>query len=119
MNHFVLYTYRNLNELRIIQAEHEVYAFVNSGMIKDLLDSDPAQYVDITALVYFLQTNRNNIEPAYINLSNMTEDTVVLVEASLAENALELLPLSFFEHKNYFEESERMPSTTSSVSELP
>ena len=117
MNHFVLYTYRNLNELRIIQAEHEVYAFV-FGMIKDLLDSDPAQYVDITALVYFLQTNRNNIEPAYINLSNMTEDTVVLVEASLAENALELLPLSFFEHKNYFEESERMPSTTSSVSEL-
>ena len=51
MNHFVLYTYRNLNELRIIQAEHEVYAFV-FGMIKDLLDSDPAQYVDITALVY-------------------------------------------------------------------
>lgn len=116
MNHFVLYTYRNLNELRRIQAEHEVYAFV-FGKTKDLLDLDPAQYIDITALIYFLQTNKNNIEPTYINLSNMAEDTVVLVEDSLAEETLELLPLSFFEHKSYFEESEETQSTTSSVSE--
>ena len=116
MDHFVLYTYRNLNELRKIQAEHEVYAFV-FGTIKDLLDSNPVQYIDITALVYFLQTNRNSIEPTYINLSNMTEDTVVLVENSLAENALELLPLFFFEHKEYFEESVEIQETPSSVSE--
>lgn len=99
---YPLYTYRNLDELRKIQTEQEVYSFVFADT-KELLKDSPEVCIDITALVYFLQTNQNNIQPVYVNFSDMTSDTKVIVKESLAEVALDLLPFLFSESKSYYE----------------
>ena len=96
-----LYTYRNLEELRKIQAEQDVYPFVFADT-KELLEASPKVCVDITALIYLLQTNQNNIQPVYVNFSDMTDDTKVIVKESLAELALELLPFLFSESESYY-----------------
>ncbi len=100
-----LFTYRNLEELRKIQEEREVFAFI-FGETKDMLDSCSDVCIDISALVYFLLSNKNNIELTYINFTSMAEDTVVIAEAAIVENAIELLPLLFSGHKCYFEEDD-------------
>lgn len=100
-----LFTYRNLEELRKIQEEREVFAFI-FGETKDMLDFRSEVCIDISALVYFLLTNKNNIETAYINFISMTEDTVVIAEVAIAESAIELLPLLFSDYKCYFEEDD-------------
>ena len=69
-----------------------------------MLDSCSEVCIDISALVHFLLTNKNNIEPTYINFTSMAEDTVVIAEAAIAESAMELLPLLFSDYKCYFEE---------------
>ena len=71
---------------------------------KDMLDSCSKVCIDISALVHFLITNKNNIEPTYINFTSMAEDTVVIAEVAIAESAMELLPLLFSDYKCYFEE---------------
>ncbi|MEY8432341.1 AAA family ATPase [Lachnospiraceae bacterium 48-42] len=106
-----LFTYRNLEELRKIQEEREVFAFI-FGETKDMLDSCSDVCIDISALVYFLLSNKNNIELTYINFTSMAEDTVVIAEAAIVENAIELLPLLFSGHKCYFEEDDERNSST-------
>lgn len=103
MESHTLFTYRNLEELRKIQEEREVFPFI-FGETKDNLDYCSDTCIDISALVHFLLTNKNNIEPTYINFTGMMEDTIVIVEVALAESALELLPLLFSNHECYFEE---------------
>lgn len=98
---YPLYTYRNTDELRKIQDEHEVHPFIFAET-KDLLDLSPDVCIDISALIYLLQVNQNNIQPAYANFSGMTEDTVIILNESLAKNAIEMLPLLFSEIKEYF-----------------
>ena len=105
MTQYPLYTYRNLKELRKIQNEREVFNFA-FGETKDLLDISPDVCIDVSALIYYLQTNKNNIQPVYVNFSEMTEDTKVILNESLAEAALEMLPFLFYESKNYFEQKE-------------
>lgn len=75
-----LFTYRNLKELRKIQEEREVFAFI-FGETKDMLDSCSEVCIDISALVHFLLSNKNNIETTYINFTSIAEDTVVIAEA--------------------------------------
>lgn len=104
MDH-TLFTYRNLEELRKIQEEREVFAFI-FGETKDMLDSCSEVCIDISSLVYFLLTNKNNIETAYINFTSLEEDTVVIAEAAIVESAIELLPLLFSDYKYYFEEDD-------------
>lgn len=101
-----LLTYRDLEELRKIQEEIEVFAFI-FGETKDLLDSCSEVCIDITALVYFLLTNKNNIVPTYTNFTSMENDTIIIVEASLAESAIELLPLLFSGYEYYFQENDK------------
>ena len=59
-----LFTYRNLKELRKIQEEREVVAFIFKET-KDMLDSCSEVCIDISALIYFLGGNlyqiNNNI----------------------------------------------------------
>lgn len=100
-----LFTYRNLRELRKIQEERDVFAFI-FGETKDMLDFCSEVCIDISALVHFLITNKNNIEPTYANFTSITDDTVVIAEAALAESALKLLPLLFSDCKCYFEEDD-------------
>lgn len=57
-------------------------------------------------MIHLLLTNKSNIESAYMNLANMTEDTLVIVEENLADKVLELLPLLFDDYNYYFEEDD-------------
>lgn len=107
MESYPLYTYRNIAELRKIQEEREVYAFM-FGDTKDLIDSTPNVCIDITALIYFLQSNNSNIQPVYVNFSEMTIDTRVIINASIADEAIEILPMLFSEKVCYFEENKEM-----------
>ena len=120
MDH-TLFTYRNLEELRKIQEEREVFAFI-FGEAKDMLDSCSEVCIDISALVHFLLTNKNNIEPTYINFTSMAEDTVVIAEVAIAESAMELLPLLFSDYKCYFRKMVRRipaPKKRMSSSHIP
>lgn len=91
MDAHTLFTYRNIEELRRIQDEREVFTFTFVET-KDMIDACPEVCIDISALVYFLQSNKSNIQPVYINFENMTEDTVVIADEVVATSALELLP---------------------------
>lgn len=117
MEYYTLFTYRNLEELRKIQEEREVYPFI-FGETKDMLDSCSEVCIDISALVHFLLTNKNNIEPTYINFTNMAEDTFVIAEEAIAESALRLLPLLFFDHQCYFEGNDKENSKSEETFEF-
>lgn len=105
-----LFIYRDLKELRRIQEEREVFAFI-FGETKDMLDCCSEVCIDISALVHFLLTNKNSIEPTYINFTSMAEDTVVIAEAAIAESAMELLPLLFSDYECYFGTNDEENST--------
>ena len=115
MSHILL-TYRNLKELRKIQKEREVSVFL-FGETMDMLNSRSDVCIDITGLIHFLLVNKNNIEPTYINFANMTEDTVVIAEETVAASAIELLPLLFSGYKFYFGENEREEHASEEVYE--
>ena len=101
MDAHTLFTYRNIEELRRIQDEREVFTFTFVET-KDMIDACPEVCIDISALVYFLQSNKSNIQPVYINFENMTEDTVVIADEVVATSALELLPFLVSDTDNYF-----------------
>lgn len=102
MPSFSLYTYRNITELRQIQAENNVYSFV-FGDTDELLQRSPAIFLDISALVYSLHTNKSNIYTANYNLSEMTDETKIIIEESLAEEALSIFPFLFSCHQPLLE----------------
>ena len=83
-----------------------------------MLDSCSEVCIDISALVHFLITNKNNIEPTYINFTSMAEDTVVIAEVAIAESAMELLPLLFSDYKCYFEEDGEENSSSEEAHEF-
>lgn len=101
MDVHTLFTYRNIEELRRIQDEREVFtfAFVET---KDMIDANPEVCIDISALVYLLQSNKSNIQPVYINFENMTENTVIIADEAVTTSALELLPFLVSDADNYF-----------------
>lgn len=106
MDLYTLYTYCGIDELRKIQDERDVCPFA-FDITKALLEYDPDVCIDITALVYLLQTYNSNILAVQANFQEMTEKTVVIVDKVLAESALKLLPLLFLECKEYYEKAEK------------
>lgn len=107
MDH-TLFTYRNLEELRKIQEEREVFTFTFVET-KEMIDTCPEVCIDISALVYYLQSNKNNIQPVYINFEGMTEDTIIIAEETISESALELLPFLISDIGSYFPEEDMSP----------
>lgn len=106
MDHHTLFTYRSLEELRKIQEDREVFTF-KFVETKEMIDTCPEICIDISALIYHLQSNKNNIQAVYINFEGITEDTVIIAEEIIAESALELLPFLILDTDSYFsEESE-------------
>ena len=108
MDHHTLFTYRNLEELRKIQEEREVFTFTFVET-KEMIDTCPEVCIDISALVYYLQSNKNNIQPVYINFEGMTEDTIIIAEETISESALELLPFLISDIGSYFPEEDMSP----------
>lgn len=116
MDLYSITVYRNLEELRKIQDEREVNPFI-FGNTKDNIDYCPEICIDISALIHLLLINKSNIESAYMNLANMTEDTLIIVEENLADKALELLPLLFDDYDYYFEEDDGKTAKREKVAE--
>lgn len=108
MDCHTLFTYRNLEELRKIQEEREVFAFT-FVKTKEMIDNCPDVCIDISALVYYLQSNKNNIQPVYVNFEGITGDTVIIAEEAIAESALELLPFLILDTNSYFPEEAESP----------
>lgn len=102
---YPIYTYRDISELRKIQEEQEVFPFV-FAQTKEIIDNDPNVCIDLTALVFFVESNRSNIQPVYINFENIDTNTKVIVSIDAAEIALKLFPLLFDEIQPYFTDEE-------------
>lgn len=118
MDLFTLRTYNSTAELRKIQQEKEVIPFIFAET-KDELESDSDICIDITALIYYLRVEKNNRYPAYLNLRDMTDETLIIVEESLANDALSFWPYLFSDSEPFFEptdnnqlENERSVSST-------
>ncbi len=107
---FTIYTYRDLSELRKIQEEREVYPFVFSETLQQLEEDDEI-CIDISTLIYYLLTEKNNIYPAYINLRSITDKTTIVINERIANNALELFPLLFSDCKEYYDKKESFSDT--------
>lgn len=104
MKLYTIFTYSRIDELRKIQANKEIFPF-RFVETKELLEYDTSRYIDITALVYLLLTNKTDLYAAQINLEKMDKKTIILIEESVADYALELFPFLFLDHKKFLEES--------------
>lgn len=102
---YSILVYRDIEELRKIQDEREVVPFI-FGDTKDDIECCTERCIDISALIHLLLINKSNIESVYINLVNMTEETLVIVEEDLAGKVLELLPLLFYNYDYYFKKDD-------------
>ena len=91
---FILYTYSDIKELREIQNENAVIPFVFSEA-KDVLEDNSNVFMDISALIYLLRVNKSDRLAAHFNLREMTDETTIIVEESLADDVLSFFPYLF------------------------
>lgn len=110
-----LYTYSGISELREIQEEHEVIPFIFAET-KELLEETPAVFLEITALVYYLQVHPSDRYSAYINLREISDETIVIVDASIANEALSIFPMVFTNVMPISEESSKKEDSIVSFS---
>lgn len=106
MELYTLYTYKNASKLRKIQEDCDVFPFV-FGETLELLKNNTAICIDITALIYLLRSNPENLHSAYINLREMDENTRVIVNDSVAAEGLERLSNLFFQTESFEDEDEQ------------
>lgn len=105
MDLYSITVYRNLEELRKIQDEREVNPFI-FGNTKDNIDYCPEICIDISALIHLLLINKSNIESAYMNLANMTEDKLIKItdlQGDSFDNFIQRFNHNLIGHK-YFKE---------------
>lgn len=114
MDYFTLYTYKNIKQLRKIQQQKEVVSFVFRETL-ELLEDESDVCIDISSLVYFLRTNQDNIYSAYINLREISDETIIVVEQGLAETAIELFPHVFSCHIPFLKDNEEIVDGNSST----
>lgn len=103
MSIYNIYTYKNIEQLRQIQQEKEVVPFI-FGETKDLIEDNPNICIDISSLVHLLRTNMENKYSAYINLQEMTEETIIIVEESLGNDAVNFFPYLFSSYTKFYQD---------------
>lgn len=108
MEQHTLLTYSSIEELRKIQKEREVFTFT-FGRTKEMIDACPDVCIDISATVYYLQFDKNSIQLVYANFEEITEDTIIIAEEAISENALELLPFLVSDTSSYFQKQDKCP----------
>lgn len=108
----IIYTYNSIEQLRQIQREKEVVPFIFVEA-KDLLEDEPNLCIDVSALIYLLRTNKENKYSAHINLREMTEETIVIVEESLADDAINFFPYLFSSYTPFCREENVQDSKAS------
>jgi len=105
MNGHTILTYKNTDELRMIQSEMMVYRF-EFVHTSNLLEDSPAVCIDITSLLYYLDLKRSDIYSAYNNFNNISEDTIVIANQTIADKGTELLPLLFDDIRPFYKVEE-------------
>ncbi|MDD4591709.1 MAG: AAA family ATPase [Parabacteroides sp.] len=108
---YEIYTYNSLEQLRKIQQEKDVIPFVFAEAI-ELLEHDSNICIDISSLIYLLRTNKENRYSSYLNLREMTEETAIIVEEALADDALNFLPHLFYSYATYYLDEEMVIEET-------
>ena len=111
---YPLYTYKGIEELRKIQAEMDVVPFVFQDTA-ELLQENPKACIDITALVYYLNVSKDNRYPAYNNLRYMTNETLIIADEEVAENAISLFPTILLKAIPYLNEEQEESFSESKV----
>lgn len=91
--------------MRQIQQENEVYPFIFVETEK-LLENEPSSFIDISILIYWLRINKVDCIPAYKNFREMTEDTKIILEESLAEDAMVFFPYLFSSYESFYKNKE-------------
>lgn len=112
MDYYTLYTYKNVTELREIQHEKNVIPFIFVETL-ELLEEEQDICIDITSLIYFLRTNKDNIYSANINLREINEESIIIIEYGLAESAIEFFPHIFSCHVPFLKEKEAVTEDNS------
>jgi len=91
---YKLYTYRGVKGLRKVEETHIVLPFVFSET-QTLLKKKPDSCIDITALIYLIRVQPENRYPAFLNLREMNEETLIISDVQVADDALSFFPLIF------------------------
>ena len=91
---YKLYTYNGVRGLRKVEETHVVSPFVFSET-QTLLKKKPDSCIDITALIYLIRVQPENRYPAFLNLREMNEETLVISDVHVADDALSFFPLIF------------------------
>ena len=102
MHSFTLYTYRNVEELRKIQQENDVFPFIEA-QTENLLCTNSNILVDISDLIYFLQVDKNMRLTTYKNLTEATDETAFIIKETLKDDVFSIFPYISFHSKPYFE----------------
>ena len=103
MEECTLLTYKSLAELSEIKKAKEIFTFL-FGKTKEMIDDSLDFCLNISALIYYLQFNKNNILQVYANFEHITEETVITAEETIANQALALLPFHISNVRSYFSE---------------
>lgn len=112
MDYYTLYTYKNVTELRKIQEEKYVIPFIFRETL-ELLEENQNICIDITSLVYYLRTNKDNIYSANLNLREIDDETMIIIEQELVESAIEFFPHIFSNHVPFLKEKEVVTESSS------
>ena len=91
-----LYSYNGLSGLRKIEESHVVFPFIFQETLQSLQEN-PKICIDITTLVHYLRSNRGDRYPALFNLRAITEETMVIIDEEIANEAVSVFPLVFFD----------------------
>lgn len=78
------------------------------GETKELLENEPNSVIDISSLIYVLRVNISDCFPGYLNLREMTEDTKIILQEALAEEAMILFPHLFSSYEPFYKNKEIM-----------
>ncbi|WP_306569604.1 AAA family ATPase [Faecalispora jeddahensis] len=114
MSLYMIYTYNTIEQLRQIQSEKKVIPFIFVET-KDELEDNPHICIDISTLIYLLRTNKDNKYSAYINLREMTDETIIIVEESLADDVINFFPHLFSAYTPFFPKEDIQNKETSPV----
>ena len=91
---YKLYTYNGVRGLRRVEETHVVFPFVFSET-QTLLKKKPDSCIDITALIYLIRVQPENRYPAFLNLREMNEETLIISDVQVADDALSFFPFIF------------------------
>ncbi len=119
---YIIYTYNSIEQLRRIQQEKEVIPFV-FGETKDLLEDNPDLCIDISAMICLLRTSKENIYSAYINLREMTDQTIIIIKEYLADDAIKFFSHLFSSYVPFYQEdnvqNNEAPTVTFKITRQP